>query len=320
MDNADVYMLLVRPSRVPVLGEAVSMGFQAQVGLKTWKWSFHNDKEVQAAAAAGDAFDEAKRFLSSMPSADARRRHAEEDYHRARRKARHEHRKALRQAGDDDNKRLALEESYEKSDDSLHKSYVEKVESIYGIESAKTARQQRDEEREKSRAAEIEDAERNHNFEFTFTKRVDIATTQMLNSMKAGDVMPSGTITIFQRAAGGMSIGGAASGGLSAAGGPDMNMGMSLVINLQKVRLLDYELKVEVTDTMTDMVESWTAEFGSLAYVYTPRGITHTGGTSKAGTETATKAVGFNPVKSAVQGATQVLPRVFAMKNVGSPF
>jgi hypothetical protein len=116
-----------------------------------------------------------------------------------------------------------------------------------------------------------------------------------------------------------MSIGGAASGGLSAAGGPDLNMGMSLVINLQKVRLLDYELKVEVSDTMTDMVESWTAEFGSLAYVYTPRGITHTGGAARTGTETATKAVGFNPVKGAVQGATQVLPRVFAMKNVGSP-
>ena len=77
---------------------------------------------------------------------------------------------------------------------------------------------------------------------------MDIASTQMLNSMKAGDIFPSGTLTIHKRSATVMD-------------------GTSLVFTIQKIRLVDYKIEVAVTDTMTEMMEEWTCEFGSLAYV-----------------------------------------------------
>jgi len=294
MDNADVFMLFVRPTRVPVLGEGVSMGFQGQVGVETWSWSFHNDKERQASEEEQSNYDKQKQFLSSRPSADARREHALIDHRRAMQRARIDYQKSLAEASP--SKHESIGKSFEKAQRSLQESFDKQLKDIDGVERAKSWADLESERR----AQQIESLERNRNFEFTFTKRLDISTTQLLNSMKAGDVFPSATITIYQRSAGTTTAGGA----LAGAAGASLNMGMSLVINLQKVRLLDYEMKVEVSDTMTDMKESWTAEFGSLAYVYTPRGATH-----------AAKGA----AQSVVQTATQVLPRAFAMKNVGSP-
>jgi hypothetical protein len=44
-------------------------------------------------------------------------------------------------------------------------------------------------------------------------------------------------------------------------------------MTFSKMRLLDYKLRCEVSDTMTDMREDWTAEFFSLSYVYKGRGM-----------------------------------------------
>lgn len=181
MDVGEVYLILLRPSRVPVAGEAVAQGFQGQVQLHDWRWTLHNPEELQRLAGG----------TTASPEGDTRRRC----------------------------------------------------------------------------------------FEFAFSKRVDLASTQMLNAMKAGDTFGSGTLTIHQRS---------------------VNSGLTLVINLQKVRLLDYRLRVEVSDTMTDLVETWTAEFAAMGYSYKNR-----------------NAVGssVNAVQAGLKAATQGTVRAFVMQD-----
>mgnify|MGYP001008671841 CR=1 FL=1 len=122
-------------------------------------------------------------------------------------------------------------------------------------------------------------AKRNKSYEFNFSKRVDFATTQMLNSMKAGDVFPLALLTINQRSS---------------------NAGMVLIFTVTELRLLDYNLRAEVSETMTDMKEQWKAEFRSLAYVYKNRRSIES---SDDAAEAATKM------------ATQGTVRTFAMKK-----
>ena len=121
--------------------------------------------------------------------------------------------------------------------------------------------------------------EQNKSYEFNFSKRVDLATTQMLNSMKSGDVFPVAVLTINQRSS---------------------NAGMVLIFTVTNLRLLDYTLRAEVSDTMTDMKEQWKAEFRSLAYVYKNRRTIDSSGELA---EAATKV------------ATQGTVRTFAMKK-----
>ena len=80
--------------------------------------------------------------------------------------------------------------------------------------------------------------------------------------------------------------------------------GTSLVFTIQKIRLLDYQLQVAVTDTMTEMMEEWTCEFGALAYVYKnpPSHYSH-----------------GNAGQAAAKTASQGTMRAFTMKNIGSP-
>jgi len=107
----------------------------------------------------------------------------------------------------------------------------------------------------------------------------------MLNSMKAGDIFPSATLTIHKRSA-------------------TVADGTSLVFTIQKVRLLNYQLQVVVTDTMTEMMEEWTCEFGALAYVYkNPPSHSSNSGAGQA----------------AIKAVTQGTARAFTMKNIGSP-
>jgi hypothetical protein len=41
---AEAYLLIVRESNVPIIGEAVPMPFTGQIELDSWSWDLHNDK------------------------------------------------------------------------------------------------------------------------------------------------------------------------------------------------------------------------------------------------------------------------------------
>ena len=278
-NGADIFLILLRPSRVPVAGEAASQLFQGQVQLETLNWNLHNEDEAKRAGAEDDTYTKTKNLVDRQGSAALRKKHAWEDLMREQARAKVALRKAQADSVDPDKAYKAMNEQLRNATSQFKRSINE----IDGLsdESSKSWEDLRNETRDQ----QVAEADRNRNFEITFTKRVDIATTQMLNSMKAGDIFPSGTLTIHKRSATVMD-------------------GTSLVFTLQKLRLLDYQLEVAVSDTMTEMVEKWTAEFGALAYVYKnpPSHYAHA-----------------NAGQAAAKMASQGTMRAFTMKNIGSP-
>jgi type VI protein secretion system component Hcp len=278
--GADIFLILLRPTRVPVAGEAVSHLFQGQILVDSLTWNLHNEDERQAEDAADEDFRKTKDLVDRSGSVDLRLKHAAEDLKRQQARRDLEFR-SIEQEETEFYKREV--QRYQSDRDDILRDYQDKVSEITTGERSRS--KSWDDIRDEHREKQVTEAERNRNFEFTFTKRVDIASTQMLNSMKAGDIFPSGTLTIHKRSS-------------------TMNDGTSLVFTIQKVRLLDYQLQVVVTDTMTEMMEEWTCEFGSLAYVYKnpPSHYSNSG----AG-------------QAAVKAATQGTMRAFTMKNIGSP-
>lgn len=275
--DADIFMILLRPTRVPIVGESVSHLFQGQVLIESMKWNLHNEEERKNAEKASSAFYEATELANSQKSNELKRRHATDDYEKADEAIEKTYQRSV-QSGKDPHEAHA---AYVKQRESLWDGYQKSFKSI-GAKAEKSADPpSEDAKREAAYAA----ADRNRNFEITFTKRIDLSSTQMLNSMKAGDIFPSGTLTIHKRSA-------------TAADGT------SLVFTIQKIRLLDYKLLVSVSDLMTEMMEEWTCEFSSLAYVYKnpPSHYSH-----------------GNAVQGAAKTASQGTMRAFTMKNIGSP-
>ena len=71
------------------------------------------------------------------------------------------------------------------------------------------------------------------------------------------------------------------------------NASLSLVFNLQRVRLLDYTLRCETSDTLTTMREEWTCEFGALGYVYKNKDMVYwSSSESQNATRVVTQAAG----------------------------
>ncbi len=279
--DADIFMILLRPTRVPVVGESVSHLFQGQVLIESMKWNLHNEEERKNAQKASSAFNEAEELANTQKSAELKRRHLSSDYEKEDKAIT----KAFRKSGATDKDPKAAHEAYVNERDKLWTGYKKSLDAIGKKAEQVTESLNEDEKRNADRNAAYAAADRNRNFEITFTKRIDLSSTQMLNSMKAGDIFPSGTLTIHKRSA-------------TAADGT------SLVFTIQKIRLLDYKLVVSVSDLMTEMMEEWTCEFASLAYVYKnpPSHYSH-----------------GNAVQGAAKSASQGTMRAFTMKNIGSP-
>lgn len=290
MDNAEIYLHVTRQSGAPIAGESVAHLFPFAVELQGWTWNLHNEKERQDSEQAETALRRRSQLIDTSGSSNIRRQHAAQDLQTEMRKLQSSRMKDLAElrASDADDSALNLvEEQFKQGQEGLLKTFHRALDDIDGKEQA-----QSDEERlAEHRASEVEEADRNRNFEFTFTKRVDIASTQLLNAMKGGEILHLATVTVHQRSS---------------------NSGLSLVITMQKLRLLDYALKVEVTDTMTDMLEQWTAEFGALGYVYKNRNST--------GEQTKGESRAANTAQTAAKAASQGTVRTFAMvSSISNP-
>jgi type VI protein secretion system component Hcp len=271
-NGADIYLILLRPTRVPVAGEAVSHLFQGQILVESLSWRLHNDEEKLQGAGDGSG-GKASLIQGDNPAALMK------DLNQKVARAQDSLKRDLGRAKND-GERSSLQEKHDKWLSQSMDDAQRKIEQAAGIGGGKSGA------KDKPAGKSHHDAgDRNPNFEFTIKKRVDIASTQMLNSMKAGDIFPSGTLTIHKRSATVMD-------------------GTSLVFTIQKIRLVDYRLQVEVTDTMTEMMEEWTCEFGSLAYVYKnpPSHYSH-----------------GNAGQAAAKTLSQGTMRAFTMKNIGSP-
>lgn len=215
---AEIYLLLLRPTTIPIAGEAVPTPFDGQIELDSWNWSLLN------------------------------RDHTKRERERA------------------------VAEERRQQDKNIAAGLISSIEAIRSVHGTPPKDQlaEIDKEIEEAKPKTVEDEER-EKLTFSFKKGVDLATTQMLNSMKAGDVFPHATLTLHHRS---------------------KNAPLSLVIKFEKVRLTEYGLSVDTTDTMSDMREEWTAEFEGVDYVYQNR-----------------------PAASGANGATKGTARVFKMKT-----
>lgn len=266
--GADIYLILLRPTRVPIAGEAVANLFQGQVLLESLSWTLHNEDEKLQSAESGQ--DSRERLIKGDDPGDLARSLKEQIS-----QSQSSFKRDLGRARTDA-ERSALQDKHDKAIARSLEDAQRKIEQAVSLNEDKPG---------KATGRTETAGDRNPNFEFTFTKRVDIATTQMLNSMKAGDIFPSGTLTIHKRSA-------------------TVADGTSLVFTIQKIRLTDYRLEVAVTDTMTELIEAWTCEFASLAYVYQnpPSHYSHA-----------------NAGQAAAKALTQGTTRAFTMRNIGSP-
>lgn len=214
---AEVYLLLVRPTTIPITGEAVPTPFDGQIEIDSWTWSLLNQKHAK-------------------------------------------------------NQRLVeAQRDRDEQDKNITAGLISSIETIRSISATPPQAQLTSIDKEVSAAKpKTSTAEEKEKLRFTFNKNVDLATTQMLNSMKSGDIFPHATLTLHHRS---------------------KNAPLSLVIKFERVRLTDYALSVDASDTMSDMKEEWTAEFEGVDYVYQNR-----------------------PAASGANGVTKGTARVFKMK------
>lgn len=214
---AEVYLLLVRPTTIPITGEAVPTPFDGQIEIDSWTWSLLNQKHAK-------------------------------------------------------NQRLVeAQRDREEQDKNITAGLISSIETIRSISATPPQAQLTSIDKEVSAAKpKTSTAEEKEKLRFTFNKNVDLATTQMLNSMKSGDIFPHATLTLHHRS---------------------KNAPLSLVIKFERVRLTEYALSVDASDTMSDMKEEWTAEFEGVDYVYQNR-----------------------PAASGANGVTKGTARVFKMK------
>lgn len=214
---AEVYLLLVRPTTIPITGEAVPTPFDGQIEIDSWTWSLLNQKHAK-------------------------------------------------------NQRLVeAQRDRDEQDKNITAGLISSIETIRSISATPPQAQLTSIDKEVNAVKpKTSTAEEKEKLRFTFNKNVDLATTQMLNSMKSGDIFPHATLTLHHRS---------------------KNAPLSLVIKFERVRLTDYALSVDASDTMSDMKEEWTAEFEGVDYVYQNR-----------------------PAASGANGVTKGTARVFKMK------
>lgn len=253
MDNAQLYLSLVRPSMIPVVGESADDRFIKQIEVTGWKWGFHNLDEQKQAERKRKEYGERADFLETSDKnrgMQEKLKRLEADYAKE---------SATLKSKLKDPAQMA---SWIKSVDEIDAKLDESLEEIHrDADLAERTARERDRENKKKTAEgrrelehqqEMDDQERQvelekEKFSFSFTKRIDLATTQMLNSMKAGDLFPLAIFTMHQTSA---------------------NNPMSLVIRIEGLRLVKYGFNVDANETMTDLKEEWTCDFKGFGYVY----------------------------------------------------
>lgn len=239
---AEAYLLILRPSLVPVIGEAVPIPFNEQIELDEWSWKLVNDeraaKDAEKARRKAEA-DAKKPGASPAPAPTPGQKLSsaltEEGYRRA-------IAEAQKKPGTQEQRDKAVQDLLKRQADARKKAAA----GAGGTD------------------ATADESEQKNKLTFTFKKNVDAATTQLLNSMKAADLMPRALVTLFHRS---------------------VNAPVTLVITFGNVRLINYSLSVDTSETMSDMKEEWTATYETVGYVYQNRpaasGPTLTKGTAR---------------------------------------
>jgi type VI protein secretion system component Hcp len=224
---AEAYLLIVRESFVPIIGEAIPFPFTGQIELDSWKWDLKNDKRIALKKKRDEAKEAAESGTSDEASSDGTQAKTppfkEGELIRALTNLQRQPMKRGESQTDRDKK---VRELIQKAIAS-HEAAVENAEAKAGGK-----KKQVDPEGRMS---------------FTFEKNVDLASTQLLNAMANGDLMPRAVLTLYHRSS---------------------NAPVTLAITFGDVRLKSYELSVDPSETMSDMKETWTATYETLNWAY----------------------------------------------------
>jgi type VI protein secretion system component Hcp len=234
MDGAEVYLLMIRKSGLPILGEAMAPPFNQQVEVLDWNWKIVNQEEVErrakedAATELAAKSDKEVKLEFNVLAEDVADDEADEELKALVKKTNQNDPKSIR---------AALKEI-----DEIQKRSATKVGGKLNTKAKKAGQQAMEDYEKEKKKQEL------GNLEFSFSKRVDFASTQMLNCMKAGEILPRVVITIFHRS---------------------VSAPLTIVVTAKNLRFLKYDLNVEVDDTMADMKEDWEAEFSEISFAYT---------------------------------------------------
>jgi type VI protein secretion system component Hcp len=235
---AEAYMLILRP--VPILGEAWAIPFNGQIYVDDWKWELTRPSG-QRAAGTGTTPSEGERGPQDRtgdPAEPAR--------------------PALPRAeppppfdGDaliDAVRRMQINSQYTQVQrDTRVRRLIERAADEHARAQQQTTRRQ-----ESATAANghAEGASSENKLTFTFSKNTDLATSQMLYSLANNDLIPSIILTLFHRSS---------------------TSPVTLVITMINCRLTDCTISCDGDETMSDIVEQWTAEYEHISYVYQNR-------------------------------------------------
>ena len=222
---AEAYLLILRSTMVPVVGEAVPIPFNEQIELDGWDWElkWEDEHEGSGAGAASSPAAGGSAAKSPFKSNDLMRAISE-----------------VQTKG-----RMKQEERDKRVRDLVN----EAIKAQLKLDKDNAATDGKDNSQTGAGGQDGDDGSQNK-LQFKFKKNVDFASTQLLNSMKQGEIMPRAIITLFHRSA---------------------NAPVTLAITFKNVRLIDYALSVDVSDTMADLNENWTATFEEVEYVYQNR-------------------------------------------------
>jgi type VI protein secretion system component Hcp len=243
MDGAEVYLLMIRKSGLPILGEAMAPPFYQQVEVLDWNWKIVNQEEVDRRAvedAQTEILAKSKKELK-LELAVLR-----QDLEDAAVVQAEKTKEDIDVAGDEIKELVKKTDS--KNPGSIRATLLE-IDRIQR-ETGKNAAERNLKGARAAMAKYEKDKKEKElgNLEFSFSKRVDFASTQMLNCMKAGEILPQVIITIFHRS---------------------VSAPLTIIVTAKNLRFLKYDLSVEVDDTMADMKEDWEAEFSEIAFSYT---------------------------------------------------
>ena len=227
---AEAYLLIVRESFVPIIGEAIPFPFTGQIELDSWKWDLKNDKRIEAAKKIAEKELGAEGGDSGEASSDGTETKTppfkEGELIRS---LTNLQRQPMKRGESQTDRNKKVRELIQKAIAS-HEAAVENAEA-----KAKGKKKQVDPEGRMT---------------FTFEKNVDLASTQLLNAMAKGDLMPRAVLTLFHRST---------------------NAPVTLAITFGDVRLKSYDLSVDPSETMSDMKETWTATYETLNWAYQNR-------------------------------------------------
>jgi len=241
---AEAYLLIVRESNVPIIGEAVPVPFTGQIELDAWTWDLKNREHLTKQHTRDRLDNEAR----------AKKREAKEKKEKAKKEAQAAKSRTdtrLRTPSIQPEaliRRVDLLQQNSGKDQKWRDEEVKKLIKKAVIEYKEIAEEASE---DKDDDAEHDDSDpEDRKMKLTFEKGADLATTPLLYALARGDLIPKAVLTLFHRA---------------------KTTPVTLVITMSDVRITKYTVSCEAGDYMSDVKETWEATYESVDWMYQNR-------------------------------------------------